>query len=147
MPAYQYKDKEKRRAYVRDWARDNRKQWPDKSRVAVRKCYQAHAQQRRDAARKFYHENKDSNRDRAKDLRVARTYGIPLSLLPMLGTVCGICGAEKADSRGHWLHIDHDHTTGVVRGRLCRDCNVGLGRFKDNLGLLQAAVRYLGGNV
>lgn len=40
-------------------------------------------------------------------------------------------------------HIDHCHTTGKVRGLLCRNCNLGLGNFKDNLEVLIKAMEYL----
>lgn len=40
-------------------------------------------------------------------------------------------------------HIDHDHTTGKIRGTLCRGCNHGLGNFCDNPQLLIAAAKYL----
>jgi hypothetical protein len=43
------------------------------------------------------------------------------------------------------LAIDHDHKSGVVRGLLCNNCNRGLGRLKDSVALLNAAVRYLKG--
>lgn len=60
---------------------------------------------------------------------------------------CAICGIRirirNNGSRGN-LHIDHDHTTRVVRGLLCPDCNHGLGKFKDSRRLLLAACRYLG---
>lgn len=51
---------------------------------------------------------------------------------------CEICGT--ADST---LHLDHDHATGVVRGFLCRACNLGLGNFADSPERLMAAARYL----
>lgn len=41
--------------------------------------------------------------------------------------------------------VDHDHITKVIRGILCNNCNVGLGRFKDSSRLLIKAIRYLEG--
>lgn len=52
-------------------------------------------------------------------------------------TVCLICGESGT------LNIDHCHTTGKVRGRLCNSCNLGLGRFRDNPELLRRAAKYL----
>lgn len=50
---------------------------------------------------------------------------------------CEMCGsAEK-------LCLDHNHTTGKIRGCLCDRCNRGLGVFNDNSDLLQKAVQYL----
>ncbi len=40
-------------------------------------------------------------------------------------------------------HLDHNHKTGQNRGFLCVDCNLGLGRFKDNIASLQRAIDYL----
>ena len=55
---------------------------------------------------------------------------------------CAICGCDQPAGRGRW-HVDHDHTTGKVRGLLCHNCNVGLGNFKDDPRRLEAAVKYL----
>lgn len=39
--------------------------------------------------------------------------------------------------------VDHCHTTGKVRGILCWDCNIGLGKFHDNVDKLRTAIKYL----
>lgn len=53
------------------------------------------------------------------------------------GGVCAICRSNEA------TQVDHDHTTGDVRGITCLDCNAGLGAFGDDPALLFAAVDYL----
>jgi hypothetical protein len=37
------------------------------------------------------------------------------------------------------MHVDHCHITGKVRALVCRPCNTGMGMFKDDDVLLQAA--------
>jgi hypothetical protein len=55
--------------------------------------------------------------------------------------VCMIC--NQAETNGKRLAIDHDHSTGKVRGLLCNHCNIGLGKFFDNPQLLQSAINYI----
>lgn len=50
---------------------------------------------------------------------------------------CELCGARE------YLHVDHDHITGRIRGTLCVRCNTGLGKFGDNPARLRAAAAYL----
>lgn len=72
------------------------------------------------------------------------------------GGVCSIC--EMPESKISWrtgevqrLTIDHDHSCcpgtrscgKCVRGLLCDKCNMGIGRFADDLTLLRKAVGYL----
>jgi hypothetical protein len=50
---------------------------------------------------------------------------------------CLICGLETK------LVTDHCHLTFKVRGKLCHNCNLGLGHFKDDPMLLEFAKIYL----
>lgn len=59
--------------------------------------------------------------------------------------VCQVCGTDFGIDKRTWPHIDHDHTTGELRGFLCGSCNRGLGMFKDDPQRLRAAVTYLAG--
>lgn len=58
------------------------------------------------------------------------------------GGRCAICSATE-DENGKALALDHCHSTGRVRGLLCDNCNVGLGRFKDSPNALRRAITYL----
>lgn len=57
---------------------------------------------------------------------------------------CAVCGKSYKDEI-QMLAVDHDHTTNAVRGLLCRNCNVGIGLFKENPSFLLAAYFYLKG--
>jgi hypothetical protein len=54
---------------------------------------------------------------------------------------CAIC---KDPQEHKSAHLDHCHDSGVVRGFLCRGCNLGLGHFRDRPELLRGAAAYLG---
>ena len=56
---------------------------------------------------------------------------------------CAIC-REKFSSK---ICIDHDHRTGKVRGLLCDSCNRFIGAAKDDPEILNAAIKYLKGEV
>lgn len=53
---------------------------------------------------------------------------------------CGCCGDTfNIDD----LFIDHCHITLVIRGLLCRGCNLAIGKFKDSIAMLAKAIHYL----
>ncbi len=60
--------------------------------------------------------------------------------------ICPICKQKISNAKRKW-HVDHNHTTGEVRGILCSSCNPGLGYFKDNIQILQSAIKYLKKNL
>ncbi len=57
---------------------------------------------------------------------------------------CAICGTtDSGHNVTNHLLVDHDHSTGKVRGLLCSSCNLGIGKFKDDTNLLATAINYL----
>ena len=66
--------------------------------------------------------------------KIKRLFGVDVTHKP---TACQICGIET------FTHVDHDHETGALRGYLCNDCNLLLGRAKDDVSILQKAIDYL----
>jgi hypothetical protein len=60
------------------------------------------------------------------------------NLYPEQGYECPIC--LKSDKK---YYLDHDWKTGKFRGWLCNACNVALGLFKDDVEILERAIKYL----
>ena len=61
---------------------------------------------------------------------------------------CAICGRVSSfPTRGTtgMLAVDHDHSTGKVRGLLCTKCNTLLGMADDCVVTLDLAIEYLQG--
>ncbi len=88
--------------------------------------------------------NYDYRKVRAR--RLDQQYGISIDTLKEMvevqGGKCAICQREF----GIWQQgpqVDHCHRTGRVRGILCTNCNIGLGRFKDLPDILRRAADYL----
>lgn len=55
---------------------------------------------------------------------------------------CAICGISHLELNER-ISIDHCHETGRFRGLLCSCCNRLLGYAKDNISILESAVKYL----
>ncbi len=85
-----------------------------------------------------------------REWKLLKKYGMSLedynTLLEKQHGVCAICGAAPLDGelRGE-LKVDHNHSTGEVRGLLCDNCNKALGLFKDNPKAMRRAAAYVEG--
>ena len=61
----------------------------------------------------------------------------------MIPFECPICKKRTIPGLTSKVVIDHNHETGAGRAWICDSCNTGLGRFKDNIDLLNSAIRFL----
>lgn len=86
--------------------------------------------------------------EKRRDSHLKRTYGITLEDYTVLYKrqrgMCKVC-RRSATSLGQTLSVDHDHSTGEIRGLLCTYCNrYVVGRHRDFV-LLASAAKYLKG--
>lgn len=65
-------------------------------------------------------------------------------LLSIQNNKCAICSMDFTNtSRSTKPNVDHDHSTGLVRGLLCGNCNRGIGSLQDSVDILEKAKVYL----
>ena len=73
-----------------------------------------------------------------------KNYGLtPGGYAELLALQEGVCAGCLQRQKGKRLAVDHDHTTGHIRGLLCTDCNRGLGLLKDDAARLRRLADYL----
>ena len=132
--------------YCRKCAREKWKHWASKNPERVR-----------DAARGVSRRAREADPEKQKlALRSSRLkckYGITLKeflgLIEAQGGRCLICTAEMVpraqgrDKRALLACVDHDHSTGKIRGVLCNNCNRGLGLFGEDVLRLRLAAEDL----
>lgn len=97
-----------------------------------------------------YAENPEAVRKHRWTLWIMREYGLTeaqyMRIWKKQKGRCAICSCELellGWPSDKMANVDHCHLTGQVRALLCGPCNKGLGLFKDSLGLLRQAVKYL----
>jgi hypothetical protein len=104
------------------------------------RCYQCD----KERSKKYYNKNRDGIKVKARDRQLRYLYGITKiqyeKLLFDQNYCCKIC--DKHSSEGY-LFVDHSHSTGEVRGLLCRSCNFILGQANDSKEILRRAMEYL----
>lgn len=120
-----------------------------------RECQNARSQLRNEAIKKSglnIEINRRDYRERRKWIRLRSRYGLTKEIYQQMvedqGNLCAICKKPETESSSPHidemdLSIDHCHTTGKVRGLLCRQCNIALGRFREDVTILESAIAYL----
>lgn len=97
---------------------------------------------------KFCHKIKrDSYAERHHWVGLERNYGVTQEQYEKMyvaqNGVCAIC--EKINLDGKRLFVDHDHSSGKVRGLLCLGCNMAIGVFEKDISLFYRAADYVEG--
>lgn len=92
--------------------------------------------------REYRRKNREKLRPKKQAAERLRLYSLTdeefQTMLERQDWECAICTRLLTDPV-----VDHDHTTGKVRGLLCRKCNAAIGLMEDNPGVLMAAAEYL----
>lgn len=100
----------------------------------------------RSESRKAYYQS-PAGIESSRRSHLKRKYNITLeeynSLSEKQNHVCGICNETESNSRISVLCVDHDHSTGKIRGLLCSNCNRSLGLLKDDTEIINNAIKYL----
>jgi hypothetical protein len=91
------------------------------------------------------------NPDKRKDYKLRWRYGASLEIYEKLlveqGGLCAICKTNNpVNKHKKRFCIDHNHSTGKIRGLLCDNCNKGIGCLKDSKDLVLSALEYLSKN-
>lgn len=55
---------------------------------------------------------------------------------------CDICNKHQSELKAG-LCVDHNHTTGKVRGLLCVNCNQAIGKLYENVEFMENAIKYI----
>jgi hypothetical protein len=132
-------------SYCKICARNRQKEWRKNNRekclISQKKCRSKLTEEQKKKYaeyNKLKYKTSASHREACKNYKLMRSYGITLEEFKKLGKKCHICKLESKR-----LGIDHCHKTGRIRGALCPNCNTALGLFKDNIGTMAKAIRYL----
>jgi hypothetical protein len=107
-------------------------------KLRCRPCYNARQ-------KSYYESTKGTKRYYRPDpvAKTASIYGVSIEEAERLRSIasCEACG-RTVEEEGKALAVDHDHTTGRVRGVLCGPCNRALGLVGDTFEGVEALYLY-----
>lgn len=97
--------------------------------------------ERRKARRKAWNK---ANPERVTAMKRKERYGISRAeqeaLFAQQGGKCAVCDTVLTFRQAH---LDHNHSTGQIRGFLCRACNLTVGNAQEDPIRLERAAAYL----
>lgn len=159
---------EQRRAYSREYEKTRRiRPDPEKAKEQVRLSSLKYSRKNKDIIRakvnaqrkenpekfrEYDRKYRRNNLEKCRLIDISKKHNITpedyLNMEKVQRRRCAICRQKetrKSRTEGQLtrLAVDHNHTTGKIRGLLCHECNTGLGKFKENKKYLKRAAKYL----
>ena len=120
--------KESLAEYKKKWNRENK----EKIAAYKREYYKVYNQLHKERLAQKAKEWNATHKEERYTQHLKRKYNLTREeynlMLDEQDNCCACCGEPFIRTP----NVDHDHTTGVVRGILCTSCNVGLGQYEKN---------------
>ncbi len=109
--------------------------------------YDADPEKYRESARQWREANPEKAQEAGRRSKLKTAYGLTPEQYEEMskaqGGRCAACGVVPTYGRGRGLQVDHNHTTGGLRGLLCTKCNQALGLLDENPVKIRNLIEYL----
>ena len=130
--------------YYREWRRKNK----DRINARHRERFETDPEYRQNL--RNYHKawRARKGKDYVRNINLKNAHGISLAdyehMLVTQNNGCAICaGQNMRHGKPIPFYVDHCHSSGKIRGLLCKECNTAIGMLRDSPTLCEAAARYL----
>ncbi len=138
---YLEQNKEKLKLYYSDYQKSHQKLLNERTRNRMKN--DPEYREKINKRQKLWREkNKEKMALMKKKSVLKHQYGLTLeeyqTLLENQDNKCAICSRNSVK-----LCVDHDHKTGKTRGLLCHACNRAIGLLKENIDILENAIKYV----
>jgi hypothetical protein len=121
---------------------EKQKQYVNDHKTERKKYKKQYDEKTKEQRKKYCVENEKMLRDHL----IKKKYGITAeqydAQLNKQEGKCEICHQPQEDFKKRFC-VDHDHTTGEIRGLLCFKCNLVLGHANDDTNILSEAIQYV----
>lgn len=122
-----------------DKVKEKRKQWYIENKIKANERSHSWYIKNVDKVNEYNRQWRARNPEKAKLSHrkscLKRNYEITIEeynqLWKLQNGLCSICNLPEKN-KINCLVVDHNHTTGKIRGLLCNKCNTGLGMFEEN---------------
>jgi hypothetical protein len=138
--------KECRAKIAKKWREDN----PEKAKESQKKWREDNPEKMKTARKNWHNSNRAHVRKNSKSWHLMNLYGITLEdmdeMIEDQKGCCALCGEIFGTGKGESFCVDHDHSKEgreAVRGVIHARCNNLLGMCKDDVKILERAIKYL----